>query len=206
MKLNFSSNEVRNIFAENDYAEYSQLMFDTAKGEEKVSTKDANNKIREIMFSVLGVDENCSRKELRKSIRRHKIDVFEIIEETVENLLVSGWGENPFFNEFVEIKSMADGDTNEFYVPDEVILTVSELSGNHHDLIRQRLAEGQTFSVRTSWYGINFQSPSTVKCFAQTNALNCWNFLKLITLQRKYEIKLSVNVMKIERSNQMIQG
>lgn len=62
MKLNFSSNEVRNIFAENDYAEYSQLMFDTAKGEEKVSTKDANNKIREIMFSVLGVDENCSRK------------------------------------------------------------------------------------------------------------------------------------------------
>ena len=154
MKLNFSSNEVRNIFAENDYAEYSQLMFDTAKGEEKVSTKDANNKIREIMFSVLGVDENCSRKELRKAIRRHKIDVFEIIEETVENLLVSGWGENPFFNEFVEIKSMADGDTNEFYVPDEVILTVSELSGNHHDLIRQRLAEGQTFSVRTSWYGI----------------------------------------------------
>lgn len=154
MKLNFSSNEVRNIFAENDYAEYSQLMFDTAKGEEKVSTKDANNKIREIMFSVLGVDENCSRKELRKAIRRHKIDVFEIIEETVENLLVSGWGENPFFNEFVEIKSMADGDTNEFYVPDEVILTVSELSGNHHDIIRQRLAEGQTFSVRTSWYGI----------------------------------------------------
>nr|DAO02825.1 MAG TPA: hypothetical protein [Caudoviricetes sp.] len=31
--------------------------------------------------------------------------------------------------------------------------------------------------------------------------MNCWNFLKLITLQRKYEIKLSVNVMKIERSN-----
>lgn len=56
-------------------------MFDTAKGEEKVSTKDANNKIREIMFSVLGVDENCSRKELRKAIRRHKIDVFEIIDE-----------------------------------------------------------------------------------------------------------------------------
>ena len=75
----YRKNFERNIFAENDYAEYSQLMFDTAKGEEKVSTKDANNKIREIMFSVLGVDENCSRKELRKAIRRHKIDVFEII-------------------------------------------------------------------------------------------------------------------------------
>ena len=56
MKLNFSSNEVRNIFAENDYAEYSQLMFDTAKEEEKVSTKDANNivipKIPKNIFSI----------------------------------------------------------------------------------------------------------------------------------------------------------
>ena len=57
--------------------------------------------------------KTAQEKELRKAIRRHKIDVFEIIEETVENLLVSGWGENPFFNEFVEIKSMADGDTND---------------------------------------------------------------------------------------------
>lgn len=156
MKLNFTNNDVRNIFAETSYDDFSQLMFDTGMGQSKVETKDANDKIREIMFSVLGVDEKCSRRELRKAIRRHKIDIFEIIEETVENLLVSGWGENPFFNEFVEIKSMADGDTNEFYVPDEVILTVSELSGNHHNLLRQRLGEGQTFSVKTSWYGIKF--------------------------------------------------
>lgn len=133
MRLNFTNNDVREIFTENDYSDFSQLMFDTAMGEEKVSKDEANAKIRDIMFSVLGVDEKCTKRELRKAIRRHKIDIFEIIEETVENLLVSGWGENPFFNEFVEIKSMADGDTNEFYVPDEVILTVSELSGNHHD-------------------------------------------------------------------------
>lgn len=156
MKLKFTSNDVRTIFAENSYEDFSQLMFDTGMGQSKVNKEDANAKIREIMFSVLGVDEKCTRKELRKAIRRHKVDIFEIIEETVENLLVSGWGENPFFNEFVEIKSMADGDTNEFYVADDVILTVAELSGNHHDLIRQRLAEGHTFSVKTSWYGIKF--------------------------------------------------
>lgn len=91
---------------------------------------------------------------IRKAFRRHKTDVFEVIEETVENLLVSGWGTNPFFNEFVEIKNMADGDTNEFYVTDDVILTVSELSGNHHNLLRQRLTEGETFRVKTSWYGV----------------------------------------------------
>lgn len=156
MKLNFTNECVNKVFSENDYdfGEYTQLMFETGMGTNQVDTKEANDKIREIMFSVLGVDEKCSKKELRRAIRRHKIDIFEIIEETVENLLVSGWGENPFFNEFVEIKSMADGDTNEFYVPDEMILTVSELSGNHHDLIRQRLSEGQTFSVKTSWYGV----------------------------------------------------
>ena len=155
-KINFSSNDVREIFAVKDYNEFSQLMFDTANGAEKVSTDDANKKIREIMFSVLGIDEGSDRKTIRNAIRRHKIDIYEVIEETVENLLVSGWGDNPFFNEFVEMKSMADGDTNEFYTKDDVILTVSELAGNHHNIVRQRLNEGKTFNVKTSWYGVNF--------------------------------------------------
>lgn len=153
--MNFSSSEMRCIFDNDRYANFSQLMLDAAKGEVKgYSVKEANDKIRDVMFEVLGVDSKCSRKELRRAIRRKKTDVFEVIEETVQNLLVSGWGENPFFNEFVEIKSMNDGDTNEFYVQDEVILTVSELSGNHHDLVRQKLGAGKTFSVKTSWYGI----------------------------------------------------
>nr|DAO32029.1 MAG TPA: hypothetical protein [Caudoviricetes sp.] len=33
------------------------------------------------------------------------------------------------------------------------------------------------------------------------NALNCWNFLKLITLQRNDEICISVKVAKAEKSN-----
>jgi len=155
-KITFSSADTREVFAKENrnYEEFSKLMFDTAVGKQEVSAEDANKKIREVMFEVLGVDENCSKKELRKAIRRHKIDVFEVIEETIETLLVSGWGNDPFFNEYVEIKSMAIGDTNEFYVPDESILTVAELAGNHHDLFRQRLGAGRTFSVKTSWYGI----------------------------------------------------
>ena len=158
MRLTFSNADTREVFADRDYSEFSQLMYDTAVGTLKdgYSKDDANDKIREIMFEVLGVDKDCTRKELHKAIRRHKVDVFEVIEETVENLLVSGWGSNPFFNEFVEVKSMNTGDTNEFYVPDESILTVAELSGNHHDLFRQRLGAGRTFNVKTSWYGVRF--------------------------------------------------
>lgn len=153
----FSNPEVRCIFdnGKGTHADFSKLMIETAKGEiQKYSVKEANDKIREKMYEVLGVSPDCKKTELRKAIRRHKTDIFEVIEETVQNLLVSGWGANPFFNEFVEIKSMNDGDTNEFYVPDEMILTVSELAGNHHDMIRQKLAAGKTFTVKTSWYGV----------------------------------------------------
>lgn len=152
----FKSNELNMIFSGDvDYTDYFQLMVDTAAGRAKVAVDEANQKIREVMFSILGIDEKASRRELRKAIRRHKTEVFEVIEETVQNMLISGWQENEFFRNFVEFKSMSLGDTNEFYVPDECILTVSEVSGNHWDLMRQRLAEGETFRVKTSWYAID---------------------------------------------------
>lgn len=152
-RINFSTDKLQTVFSTRDYNEFSQLMFDTGINNPKVPKDEANGKIREIMFEILGVDQNANKKEMRKAFRRHKDEVFEVIEETVENLLVSGWGANPFFNEFVEMKNMNDGDTNEFYVEDDVILNISELSGNHHDIIRERLGEGQTFRVKTSWYG-----------------------------------------------------
>lgn len=159
LKMNFSelSEPVQLAFEEDEqkYMNFSQLMLDTAhKKVKKFSDEDANLAIRKKFANVLGVDLDCSKKTLRKAIRRHKIDVFEILEETLENLLISGWGENPFFREWVEQKNLADGDTNEFYVDEISILTVSRFSGNHHDLIRQKLGIGESFSVKTEWYGI----------------------------------------------------
>lgn len=162
-KMNFTNSNVAAIFERDNctFEAFTDLMTDVASGKKvynkegaEVSTEDANKKIREMMFEVLGVDENSSKKEIRQAIRRHKVDVFEIIENTIENMIETGWGENPFFNEFVEVKSGNAGDANEFYAEDNVILTVSELAGNHHNLFRQRLGEGQTFPVKTSWYGI----------------------------------------------------
>lgn len=152
--IRFTHDSTTQVFSAVDFDGFKNLMFDAANGIQEKDEKTTNDKIREVMFQILGVEEGCSRKDLRKAIRKHKVDVYEVIEETVSNLLVSGWQENPFFNEFVEMKSMAIGDTNEFYTPAECILTVSELSGNHHNLIRQKLAEGETFHVKTSWYGI----------------------------------------------------
>lgn len=132
--MRFNNAHLREVFAEKSYSDFNKLMFDTALGKEEVSKKEANDKIREVMFEVLGVDANASKKEMRKAMRRNQVAVYEVIEELIPNLLRTGWQENPFFEQFVDYRSMDEGDTNEFYVADECILTVSKLSGGHHDL------------------------------------------------------------------------
>lgn len=153
MKL---SKNVISVFASKDYKyeDYRKLMFDTAQGTQSVGVQEANDKIREVQFSIMGLDKDAQPREIKRAFRRHKIDVYEVIEDVLDDLLVSGWGDNPFFREFVEEKYMNLGDTNEFYSESDVILTVSEISGGHHDLFRQRLGAGKTFSVKTSWYGV----------------------------------------------------
>ena len=80
-KLTFSNADTREVFADKDYTEFSQLMIDTACGKQKdVSKEDADAKIREVMFEILGVDEECSRKELLK--RQLRIYLFLVGEIT----------------------------------------------------------------------------------------------------------------------------
>lgn len=138
---------------------FTKLMIQTAKGNPVIgeySVSESDAAIRNHFFEVLELNEDASVKEIKRAVRKHKAEVFEIIEDTIEEMLISGWGDNPFFRQFVEVRNLADGDTNEFYVADNSILTVSEFSGNHHDLHRQKLGMGRSYSVKTSWYGINF--------------------------------------------------
>lgn len=155
--MSFDSH-VREVF-ENDtakFAAFNKLMLDTASGnfEEGITAKDASNKIVAKFKQIIGCDENSTKAEIRKAIRKNQQVLFDLIEEVVPNLLQSGWQDNPFFNEFVEVKNIDIGDQNVFYTEDETILTVSKVSGNHWDLDRQRLGKGASFSVTTSWYGI----------------------------------------------------
>ena len=143
---------------ENDesmYMDFSKLMNDVMHNElDGITVKQANDKIVEMFHKVLGTNSASSKVEIRKAIRRNQIALYEIIEEIVDNALVSGWEQNPFFKEYVEIRNLAMGDKNEFYVEDNSVLSVMKVSGNHHDIIRQRLGSGESFSVSTSWIGL----------------------------------------------------
>ena len=160
--MNFDAN-VREVFEndENKLFGFNQMMLDLANGNELeggITTKEANDKIVSMFKKVIGVDEHSTKAEIRKAIRRNQQVLFDLIEEIVPNLLRTGWQDNPFFNEFVEMRNLDIGDKAVFYTEDETILSVSKVSGNHWDIDRQRLGKGASYSVETSWYGIGVYS------------------------------------------------
>lgn len=97
--MNFAAN-VQSVFNNdaNDFMAFSQLLTDTARGTQVVSKEEANAKIVEVFQNVLGIDKNSRPADVRRAVRRNQALVFDIIEETVQNLLVSGWGNDPFIN------------------------------------------------------------------------------------------------------------
>lgn len=134
--MNFSAN-VQNVFNndENDFKAFSQLMIDTARGKQAVSKEEANAKIVEVFQGVLGIDKDSKPGEVRRAIRRNQALVFDILEETIETLLVTDWGQDPFFSKYIDQRNLALGDKNEFRVEDDSIMSIMKIAGNHHDIV-----------------------------------------------------------------------
>lgn len=154
MKFNVT---VQNAF-DNDnenFMNFSQLLKDYANNElQEISKKEASNKIVEKFRAALGIEPTDKPQAIKRAIRANKDLVFTLIEETIEQRLITGWMENPFFMAYVDAKNLALGDENDFYVEDDSILSVSKVSGNHHNMIRQRLGAGRHFSVAGEWFGL----------------------------------------------------
>ena len=128
-----------------------KLCVDTARGNVvNYSRQEADNVIRKAFVDLLGTD-----KVDYKTFRRHKTEIFEIIEEVAVQTITNGQTvQNAFYNQFVETRNLALGDTNVFYIENPTILTVSKFSGNHWDLKRQRVEAGSEITVQTYNYGV----------------------------------------------------
>lgn len=112
--MNFDAH-VKSVFNDdqNDYIAFNKLMLDATHDRvEGFSKKEASDKIVEVFRNAIGCDENSTKKEIRKAIRRNQALIFDILEETIEDALVSGWEENPFFKEYVDVRNLAIGDKN----------------------------------------------------------------------------------------------
>ena len=136
--INFSA-MVRDVFEneEEKLSAFNKLMFDIANGNELeggLTVKEGSDKIVSMFKKIIGVNEKSTKAEIRKAIKRNQQVLFDLIEEVVPNLLQTGWQENPFFNEYVEVRNLDIGDQAVFYTEDETILSVSKVSGNHWDI------------------------------------------------------------------------
>lgn len=167
MKKNFSQIVV-DAFSANNTSEdmYQNLLIDFAEGRDifdedgnKVSFADADASIRKVQCDILGLGEKPTKRDIRRAMRKHGMELYEVIEDTIDIEVEKGWKESDFFSKHVETINTATGDKNEFFVEDNCILAVSKVSGHHHDVSLQRLKYGDTYSVKTSTYKIAVGAP-----------------------------------------------
>lgn len=139
------------------------LMFDVAgkktiydaESDRTVSLQEASDKIRQFCLETLGLNEKSSQRDINRALKRESaLELFEMIEEVVDLQISTGWQDDEFFNNYVEEMNMQDGDAPEFYTKNDVILTVTKVAGDHHDLITQKLGEGETITIPTYVYAV----------------------------------------------------
>ena len=160
-KLTFS-NHVMSVFNEmdTDYTSVKNLMFDLAMGNKifdedgiEVSKHEAEEKLRSICQKIFGVTKDSSKRDLKRAYRDHGRDFFDIIEETLDDVISAGYRDNEWFNTFVDYRNLALGDAYEFYTEKEVVLSIAKVGMSHHDYILQRLGKGETFTIPYARYG-----------------------------------------------------
>ena len=97
--LSFST-EVRSRAFKDDetnFANFTQICVDTALGKPKQfgSVTEASENIVSVFHKALGTDSTTPRNEVRKAIRRNQSLLFDLIEDTVQSLLFTGWQNDP---------------------------------------------------------------------------------------------------------------
>ena len=128
-----------------DYVKNPEQVLNFSKG------KNVDEIIRTKIFEVLGVDK-ITKRDMRKPAVQQL--AFEILTVTIEETFNKGVYEDEFFMQFAEIANLAHGDANEFYLEDDAVLTVSQHSGNHWNIRRQKFEGGNKFTVDTKAYAI----------------------------------------------------
>ena len=158
--MNFSTQHLRNIFAETSYDSAKNLMLDLALGHDIVvdgkiiSKQEANDKLRKLNYQILEIQtDKPTKRDLRRAMKKHGEEWFEVIEEVVDVVIEHGFRDNDFFTNYVDRRSIANDDILEFVTEDDTILSVAKVSGQHHDFLLQRLGQGQRYTISTDVYG-----------------------------------------------------
>lgn len=131
-----------------------KLAVDLAKGKvaENYSVQESNDTLRKAFADLMEFSLDEKGTIDRKTFRKHKIEIFEILEEIINETLQEGLKNQ--FEGFAEYRNLAWGDENLFKTPANQIFRVSLVSDGNGNIRRQRLRDGQEFSVSLDTYAI----------------------------------------------------
>lgn len=115
------------------------------------SVEDSNEVLRSAFYDLLGMDEYNS-KISRRAMRKHKLEIFEIIEEVLDVSIDRDLRNQ--FEDWVEYRNLARGDKQSFVTPDNQLFKVAIISDGNQNLLRQRVRGGQRVTVPTQNYGV----------------------------------------------------
>ena len=115
------------------------------------SVEDSNEVLRSAFYDLLGMDEYNS-KISRRAMRKHKLEIFEIIEEVLDASIDRDLRNQ--FEDWVEYRNLARGDKQAFITPDDQLFKVAIISDGNQNLLRQRVRGGQRVTVPTQNYGV----------------------------------------------------
>ena len=157
------SNHVQMVFDQMNIQpdDFKNLLFDlgtrkeiyNAETDRIISKAEADEKVLTFVHNVLGIDKNSTKKQIRRAKKAHLKELYEVLEDVIDFKTDTGFHESEFFNELVEMRNLSRGDSQEFWSDNDVILSISKVSGDHHDFILQTLGEGESYTVNTSVYG-----------------------------------------------------
>lgn len=134
-----------------------RLAMDLNKGVKTFSfeenTYSANEAVEVLRQALVDANGGSSKFDY-KSLRRNKVEIFEIIEELVPQIINEGLTGNEFWNSHVDYKNIALGDKNEFFIEDAADFVVSTIADGIATPRRQRLGGGTRLTVDTSVHAI----------------------------------------------------
>lgn len=122
------------------------------KGNLEFSAEDANDKLRKAFADYMDFSLDGTGVIDRKTFRKHKVEIFEILEVIINESLQEGLKNQ--FDGFAEYRNLAWGDENKFVVPEDQDYYIALISDGNGNLRRQRLRDGQSFKVDLDTYGI----------------------------------------------------
>lgn len=164
-KMNFSA-RVLTVFDEfqTDHEGITQLMSDLALGHEifdgdrVVSRAEAEATVHDFTLRLFEITpemvERKDTKAIKRCIRDHKRDYFDVIEDTLDIVLQTGLSENEWFNTLAETINIAYGDRQDFIADVKSYLAVATVGTAHHDHIMQRIKPGQRYSIPTERHAV----------------------------------------------------